>query len=137
MEARPLGVYQPPRRAARYLSTRAMPSSIEFGETDNNAWGQYLHRRYPAGSLTGSPSYFLKYLLTAHLSALRPPTTQPSHRSDRIWNTLAHSTTNDNRPAEFEAFIRENAMERLRWGRMQLPGLAIGFVRAVYDGVRH
>ena len=49
-------------------------------------------------------------------------------------NTLAHSTTNDNRLAEFEAFIREKGREAAM-GKDALPGLAIGFVRAVYDGV--
>lgn len=46
----------------------------------------------------------------------------------------APSLPNDNRQAEFHAFVREKGREAAL-GKDALPGLAIGFVRAVYDGV--
>ena len=49
-------------------------------------------------------------------------------------NALAHNTQNDNRKVEFHAFVREKAREAAM-GKDALPALAIGFVRAIYDGV--
>jgi len=49
-------------------------------------------------------------------------------------STLAHDTQNDTRQAEFHAFVREKGRAAAD-GKEALPGLAIGFVRAVYDGI--
>ena len=49
-------------------------------------------------------------------------------------STLIHNTQNDTRNAEFEAFVREKGREDAL-GKDALPGLAVGFVRAVYDEV--
>jgi hypothetical protein len=49
-------------------------------------------------------------------------------------NALAHSLTNDNREAEFDAFTREKGRDHAV-GNDALPSWAIGFVRAVSDGV--
>lgn len=50
--------------------------------------------------------------------------------------TTSHTPAlpNDTRLAEFEAFVREKGREAAM-GKDALPSLAIGFVRAVYDGV--
>ena len=47
--------------------------------------------------------------------------------------TLAHNLSNDNREAEFDSFTREKGRESAM-GKDALPGWAVGFVRAVYDG---
>ena len=49
-------------------------------------------------------------------------------------SALAHNTQNDTRLAEYEAFVREKGREDAM-GKDALPGLAVGFVRAVYDAV--
>jgi hypothetical protein len=47
--------------------------------------------------------------------------------------SLAHDTQNDTRTEEFKAFVRERGREAAL-GKDALPSLAIGFIRAVYDG---
>jgi hypothetical protein len=48
--------------------------------------------------------------------------------------TVLHNLTNDTREAEFDTFTREKGRESAT-GKDALPAWAIGFVRAVYDGV--